>query len=396
MKDTKDKIIEVAKKEMKKLKHPYLDSSHLLLALFSFDESRSFLVSHDITYELVYDVIIKVIGKGSTEKNNSNFVFTPVADDILSDYTKLVKKFPSNSSLCMLLCVLRSNDGECLGSRILSQAGVDIDILYDDLDDLLSTSLDLILDKYKCLVDLNREVREDGTVITGLDEQLQQLCKYLLKIQKPNVIILGEPGVGKTALVEKLAVAINEKKVPPFLQNLRILQLSLGSAVAGTKYRGEFEEKINGIIDSLSNKSNVILFIDEIHTMVGAGGAEGAIDASNLFKPVLARGKIKLIGATTNAEYKEYICSDKAFARRFNTIELLETTKEETLNIMSRAKTKLEKHYSLKLSKDELEKIYSESTHRTGRMPDVALDALEEYCVDLYYKRESEKEEVNV
>ena len=392
MKEFKDMIMKEAKEEMLALQHPYVDSSHLMLALLrssDFGGSRDFMMRHGISYELFYDTIIDVIGKGTVEDKNTPY--TPALKQVLNAYTGMAKKRQSDDhSLIMLLALLQFYEG--VGIRLLMNIGVDIDDLIEDLEELLDNSLDKLLKKYGCLTDLNKEVRENNTVVTGLDEQLQQLCKYLLKIQKPNVIVLGEPGVGKTALVEKLAVAINEKKVPKFLQDLRVVQLSLGSAVAGTKYRGEFEEKINGIIEAMTKKRNVILFIDEIHMMVGAGGAEGAIDASNLFKPVLARGKIRMIGATTNTEYKEFVCSDKAFARRFNTIEILETTEEETMAILSKAKVKLEKHYEIKLSHNDLVKVYKEATHRSGRMPDVALDALEEYCVDLYYNRESEKE----
>lgn len=389
----KSKIVEMAKKEMLNLKHPYVSSDHLLLALLKCDTTAEFLETYGITYNIFLEEVKSLVGVGENKVDTTPF--TPIFKEITKGINHFSKKFKSNDvPMLLLLSMLEYDEG--IAMRVLNNMGIDSDDLYDDIINYLNTSVAVLLNKFNCLIDLNHEVKNNKTVVTGFDKELIQLCKYLLKIQKPNVIILGEPGVGKTALVEKLAIAINNKQVPKFLQNLQIVQLSLASAVAGTKYRGEFEDKVCQVIEAVQKNPNIVLFIDEIHTMVGAGGAEGAIDASNIFKPALARGKLKLIGATTNDEYQEAIKSEKAFARRFNTITILESTREETLDILRKAKTKLEKHYELKVSEKDLVKVYEDSTHRDGRMPDVALDALEEFCVERYYERESNKEEVKV
>ncbi len=255
------------------------------------------------------------------------------------------------------------------------------------------------IDRFNCLTNLNKYVKDNEVIVTGLDKELDILVKGLLHIRKPNVMIIGEPGVGKTALVEKLACAINDKKIAPFFFDKEIYELNISNAVAGTKYRGEFEEKMKEIIKTVEECPNIILFIDEAHTLIGAGGAEGAIDASNIFKPSLARGKIRVIGATTKAEYDESIAKDKALARRFAKLEIVEPNYEQVTEILKGIRPKFEKHYNVEISDEKLKEIQDKSKKLTGMMPDVAIDELEDYCVNTYYNensqiKEKEKESV--
>lgn len=380
-----ENLISDAKNEMKKLKHPYVGTEHLLLALLSDSKVEKVTATYGLTYDKFRDKIIKTVGTG--EKVEKECILTPKLRSLLDEmvYSKrdrLVKLDFIRGILC---------DGEGVACRLLVTMDIDLMGLDGELEQIEERSNLSFISKYKCLIDLNEEVEKNDISVTGFDKELDQLLKNLLRLKKPNTVIIGEPGVGKTALVEKLAEAINKKQVPEFLQNLRIIQLSLGSAVAGTKYRGEFEDKLNNILTEVEKRDNIVLFIDEFHDIVGAGGAEGAIDASSILKPSLARGKIKMIGATTKDEYNKYITKDKALARRFNMITILEATKEETINIMKASKPKLEKHYGIKISNKDIEDIYKESTHKNGRMPDVALDSLEEYCVNKYFNKKKEK-----
>lgn len=382
-------LLNNATKEMMELKHPYRSTEHLMLELLKDQQLMLMFEEYGITYKSFKDRVIKEVGIGSKEPEN--IVNTPLLTNVIERAENIAKRLDTQIDSRIMACAL-FQEGEGVTYRILCNMDIDVFELCADLESLISARPADYIKQHRCLIDLNKEVEEDQTIVTGLDKELEELIKNLLRLKKPNTILLGEPGVGKTALVEKLAQAINNKEVPEFLQDLRIIQLSLGGAVAGTKYRGEFEEKIQSIISEVEKHPNTILFIDEIHTIRGAGGAEGAIDASNLFKPSLARGKIRMIGATTVDEYEQYIKPDKALARRFNTIKLLETTKEETINILMKAKAKYEKHYNIKISKKDIENIYKEATHKSGRMPDIALDSLEEYSVNRYY--ENKKKEV--
>lgn len=240
------------------------------------------------------------------------------------------------------------------------------------------------LKPFDCLTNMNEYVKENDINIIGFDKELDELTKGLLRIKKPNVMLLGAPGIGKTALVEKLACAINNKETYPCLWDKEVYEWSLPVAVAGTKYRGEFEKKIEDILNIVEKLPNVILFVDEAHTLIGAGGAEGAIDASNILKPALARGKIKLIGATTTDEYEDTIAKDKALARRFNNIEMFEPTYDEVTKILEGLRPKYEKHYGVTISDEELKIVHDSSVKSNRMMPDTAIDELEKYCVDKF------------
>ena len=219
-------------------------------------------------------------------------------------------------------------------------------------------------------------------VLVGRDKEIERIIEILLRKNKCNPILLGDAGVGKTAIVEELARRINTKEVPIKLHNKRLFSISMANLVSGTKYRGEFEDKLLKIIKEIENCKNVILFIDEIHTLVGAGGAEGAIDASNILKPALARGDINVIGATTIEEYKKYIESDKALVRRFQNVYIKEPSKDETIGILTGIKESYEKFHNVILDNNVLEYIVQLSIKYSFNMknPDRAIDILDEVC----------------
>ncbi len=397
------------------LKQPYVGTEHLLLALLAEKNTPvvSFLADHKITFASFKKQIKEVIGEGDYKGDVYNF--TPLINNVFED----VESFASSKGLgvtseMVMLQILRCSEGvavrllEAMGFKdreqeafdnylcdqiSISNLGVDMGPDFDFDIALDSTGGESKKNKYNFLTDLRKSVKETDTRVVGFEKELEELIKALLRYKKPNIILLGEPGVGKTALVEKLAIALNEGNVPPIISNYKILQLSISSALAGTKYRGEFEEKMENMLDMVSKHKDVILFIDEIHSIVGAGASnDSTLDAGNILKPYLSRGAIKVIGATTNEEY-ERIKEDGALARRFKTMEILEPDKEQTMAILRSMKPVMQKHYGVKLTEKDLKEVYNKSTYRKGRMPDIALDELEEHCIDIYYDNSMKEKE---
>lgn len=245
-------------------------------------------------------------------------------------------------------------------------------------------------------IDLTEEVRK-GRIdkIIGRDEEIKKTIRTLSRRTKSNPVIVGEPGVGKTSIVEGVAQLIVEGKVPENLKDKRIVSLNIGGVVAGTKYRGEFEDRLKKIIAEVVESENVILFIDEIHTIIGAGGAEGAIDASNLLKPELARGKIKLIGATTLDEYRKYIEKDAALERRFQKIDISETSPEDTKKILQGIKGAYQKFHGIEITEEAINAAVELSVKYISDrfLPDKAIDLMDEACSDKKIKNEFAKNE---
>ncbi|WP_333576815.1 AAA family ATPase, partial [Faecalibacillus intestinalis] len=229
--------------------------------------------------------------------------------------------------------------------EILQKYHVDVEEVIYLLQE--KSAFETPLDQIPTLVNINKKVKTKKYKIIGRENEIDQVCTILSKKEKNNVLIIGEAGVGKSALVEKLAMMINQGKVVDSLKNKIIYELSLSSLVAGTKYRGEFEEKFKKIIDKVKDLDNVIIFIDEIHNVIGAGGAEGAIDASNILKPYLARKDMTVIGATTIDEYYKHFEKDHAMNRRFSIVTLKENTKEETLEILKGIKGYYESYHAM-------------------------------------------------
>ena len=380
------KLIVMAKKEMAELKHPYVGSEHLLLAILKNDnlEVTKLLNKYGINYLDYRKEIVKVIGIGT--KSNNWFLFTPLLRRIINNatyYSADSNRVVTPNSL--LISILQ--EGEGVANRILIGMDIDLEVIYNKLingSDYYKNNQAFLLDELA--VNMNKD-SENGKYdpVIGRDVQVERLIQILLRKNKNNPLLIGEAGVGKTAIVEELARRIVIGDVPSKLRNKMIYNISMSVLVAGTKYRGEFEERINKIIKEVLKNKNIILFIDEIHTLVGAGGAEGAIDASNIIKPYLARGDFQIIGSTTNIEYNNSIAKDKALDRRFQKVYISEPNEDETIEIISNLKNIYEEYHDITIPIDLVAPLVRLSNNyiHYGRQPDKAIDLLDEsaaYC----------------
>ncbi len=379
------KVLVNMQKEMAMLKHPYIGSEHLFLSLLKLGEKDDIklLNKTGITYDIFKNELIKIVGTGS--KENDYYLYTPLLRNII-EVAELIsndKKKKLVDSHDLLLALFE--EGEGIAIRILLGMGIDVDTLYDEFDEKFipnqKNNKKLMIDSFG--IDLNKKAKK-GEIdpVVGREKEIKRVLEILSRRTKNNPLLIGEAGVGKTAIVEELARILTNNNTYGPLSKKRIVSVSMASLVAGTKYRGEFEERINKIITELEEETDVILFVDEIHTLVGAGGAEGAIDASNILKPALARGKIKIIGATTTEEYKEYIEKDKALSRRFQTVTIKEPDTKTTLQILTKLRPIYEKYHKVKISDEILQEIVTLSNRyiHDRMMPDKAIDVLDEVC----------------
>ena len=379
------KVLLNAKKEMQELKHPYVGSEHLFLSLLKCDSELSKkLNDFGITYNKFKDKLIELIGYG-TEKNDW-FLYTPLLKRVM-ETALLISKESSNGEVTtdhLLFAILEEGGGVAV--RILNEMDIDV----SDIQDYFSTKLSskkknnkkkLLVEEFG--VDLTKKAMlNELDPVVGRDKEIKRIMEILCRRGKNNPLLIGDAGVGKTALVEELARLIVEDKVPIQLKNKRIISVSIATLVSGTKYRGEFEERVTKMLKELENSDDILLFIDEIHTLMGAGGAEGAIDAANIFKPALARGKIRLIGATTTDEYKQTIEKDRAMDRRFQTVFVYEPDTEAVYQILEKLKPIYEAYHGVKIGDDELKLIIKLSNKYIydRKQPDKAIDILDEVC----------------
>lgn len=380
------KILLNAKKEMMALKHPYVGSEHLLLAILSNQETEVTikLKEYNINYHNFKEELIKVIGKGTL--TNNWFLYTPLLKRILEGASIDCKenKDKEVTPLHLFLALLEEGDGVAI--RLLMGMNIDIDALYEEFSNNLLAKKSkgkrkLLIEEFS--VDLNKKcLNNEIDPVVGRDEEIDNVIEILSRRTKNNPLLIGEAGVGKTAIVEELANRIVLDLVPNNLKDKRILSVAMASLVAGTKYRGEFEERINKLIKEVEDNDDIILFIDEIHTLVGAGGAEGAIDASNILKPALARGKIRVIGATTSEEYSKYLEKDKALDRRFQKIKVIEPDTDKTKDILLKLRPLYESFHNTKISDEIIEYIIDSADKyiHQRRFPDKAIDILDEVC----------------
>lgn len=376
------KVLLNMQKEMVSLKHPYIGSEHLLLSLLKYGDNGFIKKFSDVgvTYDSFRNELIKIVGVGKS--SNEFYLYTPLLRNILEaasmDSSDKGKKLVDTCDLFIALF----EEGEGVAIRILLGMDVDIDGLYDNFYvGKKSKNVKLLVESFG--VNLNEKSKNDEIdPVIGRDKEISRLIEILSRRTKNNPLLLGEAGVGKTAIAQELARIIESSNVPDKLVNKKLISVSMASLVAGTKYRGEFEERLEKIIKELEENEDIILFIDEIHTLVGAGGAEGAIDASNILKPALARGKIKIIGATTISEYKEFIECDKALSRRFQTILVEEPDNLSTINILNKLRPIYEKYHKVKISDEVISNIVELSSKYIydRKMPDKAIDILDEVC----------------
>lgn len=392
------KILINAKKEMQELRHPYVGSEHLFLALLKLkSDSSKKLNEFGVTYPKFKDKLIELVGIGNEE--NSWFLYTPLLKRVM-ETALLISKESAKSEVTpehLLFAILE--EGEGVAVRVLSKLSVDI----SDLQDYFSTKLSskkkngkkkLLVEEFG--VDLTKRAFENQLdPVVGRGEELKRIMEILCRRGKNNPLLIGDAGVGKTALVEELARLIVQDKVPDKLKNKRIISVSIATLVSGTKYRGEFEERVTKMLKELESNDDILLFIDEIHTLMGAGGAEGAIDAANIFKPALARGKIRLIGATTTEEYKQTIEKDRAMDRRFQTVFVYEPNELEVYHILEKLRPIYESYHHVKIKDSELKLIIklSDKYIYDRKQPDKAIDVLDEVCskVSLIHHKSSDK-----
>ena len=392
--------IEYAEQIMTEFRHGYLGTEHLLVGLIHTQNSvaQRALEACGITEEDLLEKIKDIIGMGGSPLVIAKD-FTPRVKRIFELSGQVARQIGSDSigTEFLLIAILREKN--CIAVKLLESLGVNTNKLLNAIMEMLTggnqkvdatfnqsgTSKEKVksttptLDKYsRDLTALAREGKFDP--IVGREKEIERVIQILSRRTKNNPCLVGEPGVGKTAVVEGLAQKIASEAIPDLLKDKRVVSLDLSSMISGTKYRGEFEERINKVIEEVRLSGDVILFIDELHTIIGAGAAEGAMDASNILKPSLARGEIQLVGATTLDEYRKHIEKDAALERRFQPVQVDEPTEEEALAILKGIKDKYEVHHQVQITEEALEAAVKLSTRYIADryLPDKAIDLLDE------------------
>ena len=391
------RVLVDAQKEMSELKHPYIGSEHLLLAILKNNQDLvNKFKKYKITYKSFKEELINLVGIGDNTPDLLLYSTTlkTILENVIIESRETGDEISVNELLLSLL-----NEGEGKAIRILLSLGVDINKLYSDI----SEKRKIKQKKFKKLiveelgVDLTKRAKNNELdPVIGRDIELNRVIEILSRRTKNNPLLIGEAGVGKTAIAEELARRIVSGNVPMPLKNKRIISVDMACTVAGTKYRGEFEERIKKMVKELEDNDDVIIFIDEIHTLVGAGGAEGAIDASNILKPALARGKLKLIGATTISEYKKFIEKDNALDRRFQKVFVEEPDKSNLKNILMNLKSIYEAYHGVKIEEKLIDKIIELSDRYIYDRcePDKSIDILDEVCTKVSLKEAKEEKEI--
>ena len=387
------RVLILAQEEALRLKHNYIGTEHILLGLLKEGEgiAAQVLMSRGANLEDIRERVINAVGMG-TEPVKQVLGHTARTKNVIETSVGEARALGHNyvGTEHLLLALLREKDG--IAAQILESIGIGFDNTQGDVvkqfggethkdtkENIAKNVKTPNLDQYgRDLTVMAKEGKIDP--IIGRDKETQRVIQILSRRTKNNPVLIGDPGVGKTAIAEGLAQKIAEGNVPEILKGKRVVTLDLSSMVAGSKYRGEFEERLKNVMAEIIENKNIILFIDEMHTIIGAGAAEGAIDASNILKPALARGEIQTIGATTIDEYRKYVEKDAALERRFQPVMVEEPTKEETFLILQGLRDKYEAHHKVKIT-DESLKAAVELSDRyiTDRfLPDKAIDLIDE------------------
>ena len=391
-------VLRIAKNIAKELDHPYVGTEHLLLGLRKVYTgiAGQVLAISGVDEEKILKVVDELVSPVGSVALAHNPEISPRLAYILEESKAEALRFQSNQigTEHMLLSLLHETD--CVATRILLTLNISLQKLYQDIlsvlgvdpkeyqEEMLQESgrkKEGVAQQYG--TDLTAQAKEGKLdPVIGREEEIGRLMQVLSRRTKNNPCLVGEPGVGKTAVIEGLAAKIASGIVPEGMKDKRILTMDLAGMIAGSKYRGEFEERMKKLIHEVKAAGNIILFLDEVHTIIGAGGAEGAIDASNILKPSLARGEIQLIGATTIVEYRKYIEKDAALERRFQPITVEEPTQEHCLNILKGLRARYEAHHHVQIEEEALEAAVKLSSRYINDrfLPDKAIDVLDEAC----------------
>lgn len=395
--DKAQEALSYASRCARSLKQGYVGTEHILVGLLKEQSGVAYRVLTDNGVEVsaVLDMIQELIAfeNGTPVKEREGY--SPRARKIIEEAHKQAARFGQKETGTEHVLMAIIKEGENVAVRLLNTIGANIQKIYSDIlvaigqdgnlykEDLGRKSSGKgkasVLSQYsRDLTAMAREGKLDPVI--GREDEIRRLIQILSRRTKNNPCLIGEPGVGKTAVVEGLALRIVEGKVPLTVKEKRVLTLDLSGMVAGSKYRGEFEERIKKLIREVIEDGNVILFLDELHTLIGAGGAEGAIDASNILKPSLARGELQLIGATTIAEYRKYIEKDAALERRFQPVNVEEPTEEEAIRILEGVKGKYEEHHQVSITSEAVEAAVRLSARYINdrNLPDKAIDLIDE------------------
>ena len=407
------KVIEIANDISVELGHNYIGTEHILYGLVKEGEgiAAKVLNNKGITEEKVRVKIEEILGRGREIKETLGF--TPRTKRVLKNAFLEAKRIGYNyiGTEHLLLAIMKEVD--CVAVRIITELNVEISKIYneiakvineEELDSEIKKDISRINGSYSLTPTLN-QFGEDITLqaeegkfdnIIGREKEIERIIQILSRRTKNNPCLIGEPGVGKTAIVEGLAEKVVLGEVPESLKNKRIVGVDISGMVAGAKYRGDFEERIKKALNEVKKVEDVILFIDEIHTIVGAGAAEGAIDAANILKPLLARGEIQLIGATTIEEYRKYIEKDSALERRFSPVDVGEPTEKETIDIIKGIRDKYEAHHNVKITDEAVKSAVTLSVrYITDRfLPDKAIDLIDEAASQVRMKMFTEPDEI--
>lgn len=383
------KILKQAEQEMFDLNHPYVGSEHMLLAILKTSTLKSTLENYSLTYDSFRRELISIVG--TAHKKSELALYTPLLKRIITDAIEEAKETSGGMVKAEHLLIGMLEEGEGVGIRILMNMNIDLEAIYNELIHRENPNKK---NKSSVLFEIGKllNTKTDEHVYKR-EKEIDYLIEILLRKNKNNPLLVGEAGVGKTAIVEEFARRIEKGEVPDALANYKVVELDTGSLISGTRYRGEFEDRLNKIIKEVIADQNIILFIDEIHTLVNCGGAEGAIDAANILKPYMARGALKIIGATTSKEYKATIFKDKALDRRFQIITVEEPSIKDTEFILKNIAPNYERHHNVIISDENIKDIIklSEKYIFNRFNPDKSIDILDSVCAHVQLSRPNKK-----
>ncbi len=405
------KVIDIAKKEAKRLGHSHIGSEHLLVGLTAVSEGTASLLLQKagVAVSDITDLIEKLVNEKNENQRDVVLKYTPKAERILKCAAEEALRIGDEKTGSEHILMAMLQESECVATRLLYTLNVEIQKLYTQLWEAIGLDPSLAADELAARQNASSEGSSTPTLdqyskdltqmayfkrldpVIGREKEIMRIMQTLTRRTKNNPCLVGEPGVGKSAIVEGLAQRIVNGDVPGNMAGKRLVTLDLSGMVAGSKYRGDFEGRIKGVIDDVKNAGDVILFIDELHTLIGAGGAEGAMDAANILKPALSRGEIQIIGATTLDEYRKHIEKDAALERRFQSVQVDEPTPDEAIEILRGLRPYYERHHGVIIDDAAVEAAVSLSKRYISDrfLPDKAIDIMDETAARVHMKKYS-------